>query len=251
MGVHEQGGLAPAGAMKRSRIRQRNRARYGPLTVSLGAAVLCAVLFQGPGYNLYMLVPGTAALMAAGGLVLYGASRSGTIRLPWGPVPLLAAAYGLWLFLGPLWSTWPGISRLHFWILGAFPIGFLVAASLPNDDGVWRRLWPLLGLMAAGLGLWGMIEFAWRGQRTLGPTLDFNGYAALLNLFFFPAFAAALGAEARRDRYLGLALAALLGAAVWTTFSRAGIGLWLLLGSAMAILALRTFGRRASAPHSR
>ncbi|MEW6611187.1 MAG: O-antigen ligase family protein [Pseudomonadota bacterium] len=191
-------------------------------------------------------------LLLWGGLLLWWRNGKG-LPLPRGGVPLFMLAYAIWLGSTLLWTSTPYTSWFYFWIIGSLPLAYLLWQLMPDPDEAWARLWPMLVLSAAALAGWGLYQYAVQpGSRPTGPLLDWNSYAAFLNLLFFPILVrfflhrrAAEGGAAGRIDWIGAGYMALLAAMLFAFFaasSRGGTLAWLLI----VPLALWTVRRQAA-----
>ncbi|MGK2925919.1 MAG: O-antigen ligase family protein [Lysobacterales bacterium] len=160
---------------------------------------------------------------------------------------LLALAALIALFANSAFSTLPSTSLWFAWIIGLFPLGYLIGITALARGAPWHRLalaaGALFGLMAA----WGVVEWLRFGGRSNGPFLDYNAFGALFYLAVPPAFLALARTSSRRARMALAAFIALCLLALFATASRGAIGILLLL-LAPLLLGLRRAGTPWRAP---
>lgn len=226
---------------------------YGPSTlplVCLPLAYAVSLLFLGPGSNLILLLPIVGLLFVAAGQRLWGDLRQQRITLPAGGMPLLMAAYLVWMLASPWWSTWFQVSWYNALVLGSLPIAFLIWVYQPEPDRLWQRLWPLLLFTTALVGLWGLAKYAGTQHRSNGPFLDYNSFGAVFVLFLLPALFRylTLSQEPRANRWrlraLELFMVIAFGA-LFATYSRGAVGTFLIVLPAALVLARRYYRRLA------
>lgn len=144
----------------------------------------------------------------------------------------LMLGYLVWLFVVAIISPIPNTSMLTLAILAGLPVMYLVASNTPSLANIWQKLRITLFLSGVSLAIWGLwqvIKHVGYGQA-VGPLLDRNAYAALMNLLWFPA--AYLYLTNTRSRSKTLLLGAglfIISMALFATASRGGIATWLLL----------------------
>lgn len=196
------------------------------------------------GQKLEYLVLSMLLLLLWAGVLLWRRIGEG-LRLPRGKFVGFMFAFVVWLGLTLIWTTVPYTSWFYFWILGSLPLAFLLWQFSPESDEVWPQLWTLLLFSAAALSLWGIYQFTVNMlahhyyYRPMGPLLDYNSYAALLNLLFFPIFTRYLllpetgaGEGASKRRWIQVGYLVTLGLVLFaaaTAVSRGGTLAWLLL----------------------
>lgn len=223
----------------------------GPVDVLLLALVYpLLLLFNGSGQNLYLLVLAVLLIAVLLLRVVRRGAEAGALHWPRGVLAALMAGYLLWLAANSLWSTWPHISALHVWVLGALPGLYLLWTGIGSARG-WRMLWLGLSLAVAAIAVWGLAEYAVTQQRVRGPFEDFNAYGAVFYLFFFPALFGYL--SLRQGETPGFwrlrayeAFFALSLSALFATYSRGAIGAWVLIAPLALLAAVLGHGRRAA-----
>jgi O-antigen ligase len=127
------------------------------------------------------------------------------------------------------------------WILGLFPLGYLLGLAALARGARGQRLALAGGVLLTFMAAWGVIEWLRFGGRSNGPFLDLNAFGALFYLAVPPAFLALARTHARGARAAlcgGIALCLL---ALFATASRGAIGILILL-LAPLILGLRRSG---------
>jgi len=203
-------------------------------TLCLVAAFALATLFNGPGNNLWLLVPIIAVVLIASARHLKRLFSATGLVLPAGFISLLGVGYLVYLFASPFWSSWPESSLFYAWMLGLLPLGLLLWLSLPDTEAAWptlRRGWWLAGTLVI---TWGTVEYLVTANRVRGPFLDFNAYGAFINVLFFPAFMRYVGEHRqapltprRQGIYLGFFSLCLF--TLFATYSRGAVGAWLVM----------------------
>lgn len=147
----------------------------------------------------------------------------------------LMLVYLAWLFIVALASSVPTTSMMTLSILACLPVMYLVATNTPNFAETWKILRIALFILAAGLATWAIwqvyFNVGYHGQA-VGPLVDRNAFAALMNLFWFPAAYLFLHnistSNHRGSVLLGIGLF-IISTALFATSSRGGIATWLLL----------------------
>lgn len=220
------------------------------LLVCLPPAYAISLLFLGPGNNLALLFPITALLFIAGGYLVWRDLREQRVTLPVKGMPLLMALYLVWLLASPWWSTWFQVSWYNALTLASLPIVFLVWVYQPDPEGLWRRLWPLLLLTTALVGIWGLGQYAFTQHRSNGPFLDYNSFGAVFVLFLLPALFRYLTlSQAPRGRFWQLraleAFIVIAAGALFATYSRGAVGTFLIVLVPAVLLARRHYRRFA------
>jgi len=151
------------------------------------------------------------------------------------------------LFASVSFSTLPSTSLWFAWILGLFPLGYLIGLAAQRQGARWQRLELAACALITFVAVWGVIEWLRFSNRSNGPFLDFNAFGALFYLAVPPAFIALAGAHSRRAR---TALAGFIALCLWALFataSRGATGILLLL-LAPLLLGLRRSGTPWRAP---
>jgi hypothetical protein len=150
------------------------------------------------------------------------------------PLSALMIIFLVWLVLVKMLSTVPTSSLLTAWTLAGLPIAYLTWPMISNSAAIWLRLraifW-LAGVCMASWALWQVIRHIGNGQA-VGPLMDRNAFAALINLFWFPAAYLLLSSSTAGKRGLQLLLGMglfVMSSALFATESRGGIATWLLL----------------------
>ena len=185
------------------------------------------------------------------GFVFIGTALTGLLLLVWVGLALRQAsitghwiryplsgwmlAYLAWLG-GATWlSSIPQISWLTAWLLAGLPVAYLAWGMTPNPDRIWgalRTVFLLAGPGFAAWGLWQVVTGYGNGQP-VGPLVDKNAFAALMNLFWFVASARFIGKVSDRGaswRMVPHALGLLLVATtLFAAESRGATLTWLLL----------------------
>ena len=144
-------------------------------------------------------------------------------------------AYLAWLGIAVWWSTVPNASWLTAWVLAGLPIAYLAWGLTPNPDKVWGALRGVFLLAGPALALWGLgqVVTGYGYGYPVGPLVDKNAFAALMNLFWFIAavhFIRNINDKGFHARLILPALGLLLIAAtLFATESRGAILTWLLL----------------------
>ncbi len=209
------------------------------LAALLLAAYLASLFLTRIEARLPLLTFAAAALLLAAYQALRSARRGDAFVLPAGAGILLACVYLVYVFAAVSWSTLPEVSLWFAWIVGAMPLVYLIRLAAAQQDASWEALWRGLLSLTAALAVWGLVEYVYTAHRARGPFLDINAYAALFYLFLCPAFIGyAQSAPGSRSRRLYFAFLALALPALFATYSRGAIGVFLLL-LPLLLLALR------------
>lgn len=145
----------------------------------------------------------------------------------------LMLIYLVWLFIVALCSTIPTTSLLMLGALAAMPVSYLVLSNTPFIDSVWKTLQIVFFVIAVSFALWAIWQVVNKigYGHAVGPLIDRNAFAALMNLFWFPIaflFLSHLHIRGRWILVIGIGLF-LVSVALFATTSRGGIAIWLLL----------------------
>ena len=144
-------------------------------------------------------------------------------------------AYLGWLGIVVWWSATPYTSWLTAWMLAGLPIAYLAWGLTPNPDKVWGALRGVFLLTGPALALWGLgqVVTGYGYGYPVGPLVDKNAFAALMNLFWFMASIHFIGKMNKKGFQARLILPALglllIAATLFATESRGAILTWLLL----------------------
>jgi O-antigen ligase len=145
-------------------------------------------------------------------------------------LPMLA--YLVWLFIVTFSSAIPNTSMMTLAVLAGLPISYLAASNSPNITATWSPLRMMLFLGSVSLAIWGLWQVvAQIGYGfPVGPLVDRNAFAALMNLLWFPATYLFLINTSSRLKaiFFGSGLF-IINMALFATASRGGIATWLLL----------------------
>jgi len=144
----------------------------------LALAFALANVYNGPGASLPILTYASGLILIAVGMAIYGNDFILRDRI----APLLIA-YVLWLAVSVSWSVLPENSFYYFWLFSSMPFVYLVTRQFPAD--YWLKLLRLLLVPVCLSAVWGISEFVVTRQRSNGPFIDPNAWAALHNLCFF------------------------------------------------------------------
>lgn len=200
-----------------------------------------------PNWIFFILI--AAALCS--GFVFIGTALTGLLLLAWVGLALRQAslaghwiryplsrwmlAYLIWLG-GATWlSSIPQVSWLTAWLLAGLPVAYLAWGMTPNPDRVWGAL--RTGFLVGGpgfaaWGLWQVVTGYGNGQP-VGPLVDKNAFAALMNLFWFMASAGLIAKMSDRGASWRLILYALglllIATTLFAAESRGATLSWLLL----------------------
>ncbi len=146
----------------------------------------------------------------------------------------LMLAYLAWLFVVAYSSAVPNTSMLTLAVLAGLPVMYLVATNLPNLPEIWQNLRIILFFTGVGLAVWAIwqvankIGYGW----AVGPLVDRNAFAALMNLFWFPVAYLFLSNKYTSNRWISILLGGglfVISIALFATASRGGIATWMLL----------------------
>ena len=142
--------------------------------------------------------------------------------------------YLAWLLIVAFTSTIPQTSMMTMATLANLPVIYLVASNTPSFAEIWKYLRVVLFVMGVGLAIWAIWQvFNHVGAgHAVGPLVDRNLFAALINVLWFPATFLFLSNQSKSHRYLPFLLGAglfFMSTALFATASRGGIATWLLL----------------------
>lgn len=201
-----------------------------PIFYAFSFVLIVGIIFSG---FIYRDSAFTAILLLTWGFItLQHAFRTGI----WVSHPLsyVMLAYLLWLLIVSASSAIPDASLFTAGMLMGLPIAYLTWTNIPNPTRLWAALriafW-LGGVFLASWAIWQVMYHIGYGQA-VGPLIDRNAFAALINAFWFPA---AFWLFIRRPPQHGWMPTLLsiglfiLSVALFATTSRGGIATWLLL----------------------
>ncbi len=146
----------------------------------------------------------------------------------------LMLVYLTWLFVVAFTSTVPNTSMMSLGVLAGLPVLYLMVSNTLTYSEVWKKLRIVLFITAVGLALWAI----WQVKNNVGygyavgPLVDRNAFAALMNLLWFPAAYLFLANKLKSSHKLTLILGGglfIISTALFATSSRGGNGAWLLL----------------------
>lgn len=185
---------------------------------------------SGVGYT-HSALTGLLLLIFALTAMQTAASHKAWITLP---LSYWMMAYSAWLAAVVMLSAVPNTSLLTAWALAGLPITYLAWANLSNADAIWLRLRTILWLAGVSMACWAIWQVMYHigNGQAVGPLVDRNAFAALINLLWFPAAYLFLVASTSAKRWLPLLLGAgllVMSAGLFATESRGGIGTWMLL----------------------
>ena len=198
----------------------------------LGLAFSCAVFDAGPAEGL--LPWATTSTLLLVGLVFVVCGYTPHRRIEWSSLHPVMLAYGGLLVLNYFTSTVTENTMLFaaaFWSLAA---GFWLTSLL--TEGATDRLLTYLGWIGGFSALWGAAEFVVTLDRTGGPIIDPNTWAAMCNLLLLGTVAVSV-----RNGRMGVAQCLLLylfAFAVAASYSRLGGFILLVATGFLVTLAL-------------
>jgi O-antigen ligase len=144
----------------------------------------------------------------------------------------LMLIYLAWLYIVTFNSAIPNPSMLTLAILAGLPVIYITASNSPYLSTIWAPLRIMFFLGAVGLAVWGLWQvIAKVGYGfPVGPLVDRNAFAALMNLLWFPtAYLFLINTPSRSKAILFGAGLFLINVALFATASRGGIATWSLL----------------------
>lgn len=187
----------------------------------------------------------------ASGFVFTGAALTGLLLLVWVALALKQSfvsgrwtlyplsrwmlAYLAWLAVVVWASAAPNVSWLTSWVLAGLPMAYLAWGMTPNPARIWNALRTTLLWAGPAFALWGLgqVVTGYGYGLPVGPLVDKNAFAALMNLFWFMASVHFIGKIRDRGLHWRMLLPALgLLLIVMTLFadeSRGATLTWLLL----------------------
>ncbi len=146
----------------------------------------------------------------------------------------LMLVYLAWLFIVALSSAVPQTSMMKLASLAGLPVMYLVASNTPTFAEIWHNLRIVFFLTGVGLAawaIWQVINHVGYGHA-VGPLIDRNLFAALINVLWFPVAFLFLTGKSTSYRWMPLLLGGglfVMSTALFATASRGGIATWLLL----------------------
>jgi O-antigen ligase len=146
----------------------------------------------------------------------------------------LMLAYLSWLLFVALMSVIPSASAMNLAILVGLPVLYLVCSNISNFSDYWKILRIFFFVMGVGLGIWAIwqvnyhVGYGW----AVGPLIDRNAFAALMNLLWFPAAYLFLSKSHSSKHWISILMGGglfIISTALFATASRGGILIWMLL----------------------
>ncbi|WP_324779253.1 O-antigen ligase family protein [Thiobacillus sedimenti] len=187
----------------------------------------------------------------ASGFVFVGAALTGLLLLIWValvlrrtfacgrwpvyPMSVWMLVYLAWLAVVTVSSAAANVSWLTSWVLAGLPIAYLAWGITRNSTKIWNALRVVLLLTGPVFALWGLgqVISGFGNGQPIGPLVDKNAFAALLNLFWFMGSAHFIGRVSDRGPYWRLVPAALglllIAMTLFAAESRGATLTWLLL----------------------
>lgn len=94
-----------------------------------------------------------------------------------------------WLSVVVWLSRAHNVSWLTSWVLAGLPISYLAWGIAPDSARIWRTLRTVLLFAGPVFALWGLgqVVTGYGNGQPVGPLVDKNAFAALMNLFWFTA----------------------------------------------------------------
>lgn len=146
----------------------------------------------------------------------------------------LMLIYIAWLFIVALNSPVPNTSMLTLPVLAGLPVMYLMATNSLIFGDIWKILRVIFFVSAVGLAAWAIFQVMNNVGygHAVGPLVDRNAFAALMNLLWFPSSYLFIITKFKTNPWqsslagVGLFVISL---ALFATASRGGIGVWLLL----------------------
>ena len=200
----------------------------------LALAVAATLFFMQSEGQLILVAIAVGAMLYTAARVLTerraaGGASTRVLTVPGGLGTALALLTLVALFASVPFSTLPSSSSSFAWILGLFPLGYLISLAGLMRGARWEWLALAGGALFALMAAWGVIEWLRFGGRSNGPFLDYNAFGALFYLAVPPAFLALARAHSPRARMGLTGFIALCLLALFATASRGAIGILLLL----------------------
>lgn len=142
--------------------------------------------------------------------------------------------YLAWLYIVTLSSAIPNTSMMTLPVLAGLPIMYLVISNTSDFSKTWEILRVTLFSVAVALALWAIWQVVNNVGygHAVGPLVDRNAFAALMNLLWFPTAYLYLTQKFTSNRVISLIIASglfIISIALFATTSRGGIATWLLL----------------------
>ena len=142
--------------------------------------------------------------------------------------------YLIWLLVVEKYSQVPINSLAVLPTLAGLPLVYLAASNLKNYSQYWKVLRIALILIGIVFGIWAVWQvYAQIGKGyAVGPLVDRNAFAAIINLLWFPTAFLFLAREFKNNPSMKILLGVglfIISTALFATTSRGGIAAWLLL----------------------
>lgn len=201
-----------------------------PIFYAFNFVLIVGIIFSG---FIYKDAAFTAILLLLWSFIaLQHAFRTGIWLLA--PLGLVMLAYLLWLLIVSASSAIPDASLFTAGMLMGLPIVYLTWTNIPDSTRLWGALriafW-LGGVFLASWAIWQVMYHIGYGQA-VGPLIDRNAFAALINAFWFPAAFWLFIRRSPQHNWMPTLLSMglfILSVALFATTSRGGIATWLLL----------------------
>lgn len=119
------------------------------------------------------------------GLAMRQTLRGG--RLERYPLAGWLLAYLAWLVISSWQSDVAQVSWVAVWVLAGLPLAYFAWGMTPNPDRVWNAVRTALLLTGPVFALWGLGQVLthYGYGYPVGPLVDKNAFAALMNVFWF------------------------------------------------------------------
>lgn len=222
-------------------------AKHSVPALLTGVAILAAVRVSTLPPDLLFMLP-AAVVLWGGVFAALRKPRGGGSRLRlWVAVPCWC--WLLLLALNPFISAWPEMSIWFGMIVALIPASILGLSRILADDSNWNRLeWLIFGA-AAFVATMMLYQYFAQGVRANGPFLDANVASAVIYAALLPLMYRMIAARDEHViRWLLVMLAFGFAAALFTSFSRGGVGSFEigLLGTALVMMLVwdRAMGTR-------
>ena len=142
--------------------------------------------------------------------------------------------YLIWLLVVEKYSQVPINNSAVLPTLAGLPLVYLAASNLKNYSQYWKVLRIALILIGIVFGIWAVWQvYAQIGKGyAVGPLVDRNAFAAIINLLWFPTAFLFLAREFKNNPSMKILLGVglfIISTAMFATTSRGGIAAWLLL----------------------
>ncbi|HOY70551.1 MAG TPA: O-antigen ligase family protein [Methylotenera sp.] len=143
----------------------------------------------------------------------------------------LMVTFLVWLFVVTQCSEILSKSLLMMAVFVGLPLTYLVATNIQGYSIIWKTVSKVLFFLGVIFGLWAIWQVYSHSGRghAVGPLLDRNAFAALINLLWFPSTYLFLAKGSNNKEWVRVVFGVgifVMSAALFATTSRGGIAIW-------------------------